>query len=93
MKQLDFEHFSVPTGIRGKSRQTGDARESMADLVYLNAGGIRAHKLAFKIYESSGPTEYTDEEAGLIKGLVEKYALPNIIDGLNEQLNDGKEKA
>jgi hypothetical protein len=49
--------------------------------------GIKAHHLAFKIYESNGATEFSDDEVNLIKELVEHYCFPSIIDALNEQLN------
>ena len=52
--QLNFQQFSVPTGVSRKNRQTGDARESFADMIYLNVNGIKAHALAMKIYQSEG---------------------------------------
>ena len=80
MKKLDFRNFSVPTGI---TRQT---REQIADLLYTRVSGIKAHRLAFKIFESTGETEFSDEETGMIHMAVERYCLPNVIDALNEIL-------
>ncbi len=89
MARINFKEFSVPTGISGKKRQTGDARESFADIVYTNVNGIRAHALALKIYRSAGAEEYTDGETRLITGLAERYCTPAFIDGLRAQMREG----
>lgn len=78
----------MPSGINRSEWRTGDAREAMADLVYKNVNGIAAHRLAFKIYESDGETEYTDEEATLIVRVAEAFATPAFIDGLNDQIDN-----
>lgn len=88
MIKLNFKQFSVPTGISRKNRQTGDARESFANMLYLNVNGIRAHALAMKIYNSEGEESYSPEEVKLIKEVAEKLCAPNFIDGLMEQLNN-----
>lgn len=88
--KIDFEHFTVPTGISGSGTRTGDARESFADVIYTRVNGIRAHALAMKIYKSEGAEEYTDEETRLIRGMAERYCTPAFIDGLREQLKPGK---
>lgn len=90
MIKLNFQQFSVPTGISRKNRQTGDARESFANMLYLNVNGIRAHALAMKIYNSEGEENYSPEEVKLIKEVAEKLCAPNFIDGLMEQLNNKK---
>lgn len=90
MIKLNFKQFSVPTGISRKNRQTGDARESFANMLYLNVNGIRAHALAMKIYNSEGEENYSPEEVKLIKEVAEKLCAPNFIDGLMEQLNNQK---
>lgn len=86
--KLNFQHFSVPTGISRKNRQTGDARESFANMIYMNVNGIRAHALAMKIYNSEGEEEYSLEEVRLIREVAEKLCAPNFIDGLMEQLDN-----
>lgn len=88
MIKLNFKQFSIPTGISRKNRQTGDARESFANMLYLNVNGIRAHALAMKIYNSEGEENYSQEEVKLIKEVAEKLCAPNFIDGLMEQLNN-----
>lgn len=86
---MDFQHFTVPSGISGKDSRTGDARESFADILYMGASGIRAHALAMKIYKSEGAEEYTDEEMRLMKGLAERFCTPAFIDGLRAQIKKG----
>lgn len=88
MTKLNFKHFSKYTGISRKQKETGDAREEFADLVYRHAGGIKAHALAFKIFESAGEEEYNDEEVTIIRYVAEKYCLPGFIDGLHEMLSE-----
>ena len=88
MVKLNFQQFSVPTGVSRKNRQTGDARESFANMLYLNVNGIRAHALAMKIFNSEGEESYSPEEVKLIKEVAEKLCAPNFIDGLMEQLNN-----
>ena len=89
MAKLDFQHFTVPSGISGKDSRTGDARESFADILYMGANGIRAHALAMKIYKSEGSEDYTDEEVRLMKGLAERFCTPAFIDGLRAQIKEG----
>lgn len=88
MVKLNFQQFSVPTGVSRKNRQTGDARESFADMIYLNVNGIKAHALAMKIYQSEGAIDYSLEEVKLIIEVAEKLCAPNFIDGLKEQLDN-----
>ena len=88
MKILNFQEFQMPTGINRAGWRTGDEREAMADLVYKNVNGVAAHRLAFKIYESNGNTEYSEDEALLIVRVAEAFATPAFIDGLNEQINN-----
>ncbi len=91
MTKLNFKQFNIPTGISRRVKQMGDARESFANLLYLNVNGIRAHALAMKIYNSEGETEYTPEEVKLIQEIANKFCTPNFIDGLAEQLEGGAE--
>lgn len=86
--KINFKQFTVPTGISRKSCQTGDARESFANMIYMNVNGIRAHALAMKIYNSKGEEVYSTEEVKLIMEVAEKLCAPNFIDGLIEQLDN-----
>lgn len=94
MARLNFEEFCIPTGIRRAGHQVVDAREGIADLVYMNAGGIRAHRLAFKILDSKGSTDYDEGELRIIRDIVNRMGVCNIIDALDDQLKNlnGKEE-
>lgn len=92
MVKLDFEKFRLPIGVSGKHEKAGDVRESFADVVYMSATGIKAHHLAFKIYESKGETEYNDEEANLIVSVAERCCTPSFIDGLKKQIENNSNK-
>ncbi len=88
MTKLDFQQFRIPEGICRSSYRTGDARESVANMLYLNVNGIRAHALAMKIYRSEGPSDYTDEEVRTLTEVANSYGTPAFIDGLNEQIEN-----
>lgn len=91
MKKIDFQNFEMPLGISINRTQVGDVRESVANLVYLNVCGIKAHTLAFKIYQSNEKTEYNDEEVRTIMDVANLYGTPAFIDGLLNQLErDGE---
>lgn len=91
MAKINFQQFRIPAGIDRSRYQTGDARESVANMLYLNVNGIRAHALALKIYRSEGKTDFTDEEVRTLREVADTYATPAFIDGLNEQLEGGAE--
>ncbi len=91
MVKLDFQHFRIPTGIDRTQYRAGDARESVANMLYLNVNGIRAHALAMKIYRSEGITDYTDEEVRTLTEVAANYGTPAFIDGINEQIENQPE--
>ncbi|RXE74719.1 hypothetical protein [Paramuribaculum intestinale] len=91
MAKINFQRFRIPAGIDRSRYQTGDARESVANMLYLNVNGIRAHALALKIYHSEGETDFTEEEVRTLSEVAATYATPAFIDGLNEQLQGGVE--
>ncbi len=91
MAKINFQQFRIPAGIDRSRYQTGDARESVANMLYLNVNGIRAHALALKIYRSEGETDFTAEEVRTLREVADTYATPAFIDGLNEQLEGGAE--
>lgn len=88
MKIINFKEFGIYTGISRKDRQIGDARESVANILYLNVSGIRAHSLALKIYQSDEETQYSDDEVRLIQEVANQYCLPNFIDSLNDIIDN-----
>ena len=90
MKKIDFQHFKIYTTVSRKVAQAVDVRETFANMIYTNVNGIRAHALAMKIFKGDGETEYSKEEAQMIRSVAEQLCVPGFIDGLNEQLNNPK---
>lgn len=90
MAKINFQQFRIPAGIDRSRYQTGDARESVANMLYLNVNGIRAHSLALKIYRSEGETEYTEEEVRTLLEVANAYGTPAFIDGLRELTDNHK---
>ena len=89
---MNFKEFRIPSGISRTDWQTMDVREQVADLLYTPANGIKAHRLAFKILDSTGDEEYSEEETGMVRYVIEQFCLPCVIDGLNELLQAGNNK-
>ena len=92
MAKLNFQQFRIPLGIGGTDYKVGDVRECVANMLYLNVNGIRAHALALKIYHSEGLTEYTEEETRALREVAYTYGTPAFIDGLNEQIESKHQK-
>ncbi len=86
MTKLNFQLFRIPTGIDKTQNRTGDARESVANMLYLNVNGIRAHALAMKIYRNEGAADYTNEEGRTLTKEDSSYGTPAFIEGLSEQI-------
>lgn len=91
MAKINFQEFKIPMGIGKKSYQIGDARESVANMLYLNVNGIRAHALAMKIYRSEGETDFNEEEVKTLTEVANVYGTPAFIDGLMQQVKGGGE--
>lgn len=89
MAKINFQQFKMPTGINKTNYTIGDARESVANMIYLNVNGIRAHALALKIYQSEGSADYSPEEMRTLTEVANVYGTPAFIDGFNMQLSDG----
>ena len=88
--KIDFEHFRLPTGISGAQTQEGDVRESFANVIYMSTTGVKAHHLAFKIYESRGLTDYSEDEVAQMVVHAERHCTPCFIDGLKKQINENQ---
>lgn len=88
MVKINFKNIKVYDSISHKKSRNVDVREQFADMIYKNAGGIKAHALALKIYNSDGETEYNKEEVGIMRVIAEKFCLPGFIDGLMEQISE-----
>lgn len=85
--QLDFKCFLVALDVAREHLENIDCRKLFADAVYKNGDGIAANALALKIYQSSGMTEYTDEEIYLMKLCANNYCKAFFADALNRAIN------
>ncbi len=85
MKKVNFKEIEI-TNISGTQKVKADGRSDFADLLYTSSNGIAAHALAFKIYESDGEIEVTEQEEAIIVSLAEQKCIPAFIDGLRKQL-------
>ena len=88
MKTINFKEFPIPRDIAHSEWQNIDAREAVANIIYSNIGGIRAHDLAFKIYRSEGDVTYDDNDIAIIKQVIEVYGMPRLIDGITKILEE-----
>lgn len=87
--KLNLKQLEIFTDIRHTQCVVQDVRETLADAIYGNCPGIKAHDLAFKIYRSDENTEYSNEECALLMQCAEALLLPAAIDALRAAM--GKE--
>ena len=86
--KIDFEHLKVYTDIAKTNVTVTNVKVQIADALYQNGFGIASHALAFKIYNSSGECELTDEEYQLLMSFVEQKCTPMIIEAFKSINNE-----
>lgn len=84
--KVDLKNFKVKKSFKGDECTVCDLREQFADLIYTNTCGMRAFKLAEKIYSSDGEVDLDDIEAEIFKDLVNEKCTPQIIDSLRDAI-------
>ena len=89
--KIDFTDISIPTGIDKREQVRTDVRRDFANIVYRLGTGIEAHTLALKIYNATGPEEFTDRECALIREFA-KQCNPAFIDAMNEALTHNRQE-
>ena len=65
--EIDFKRLEIFDGVAHRSCTVVDVREPFADVIYQHGNGVAAHALALKIYNSQGPTQYSEQEVELIR--------------------------
>lgn len=80
--KIDFENFTLYKGIDKQEKEQMDVKKIFAEEIYSRGQGIACHALALKIYNSTGETEYTDEEYRLMQVFSEQCMTPSFIDSL-----------
>ena len=89
--KIDFTDISIPTGIDKREQVRTDVRRDFANVVYRMGTGIEAHALALKIYNATGPEDFTDRECALIREFAEQCS-PAFIDAMNEILINNEQE-
>ena len=79
---INFEQFMLYKGIDRKEVEVMDVKRVFAEEIYNRGQGLACHALALKIYNSTGDTEYSDEEYKLMQVFSEQCMTPSFIDSL-----------
>lgn len=79
MKAINFKKFEMFEDISHSSKSVVDVRQELADNLYKASNGIAALDLAMKIYKSSGPIEFNDQEFAILEEFA-KTGTPRFID-------------
>ena len=82
--KINFEQLRVYNDIAKTKAQVIDAKVQVADALYQNGFGIASHALAFKIYNSQGDCELTEEEYQILMSFVEQKCTPMIIEAFKQ---------
>lgn len=88
MKKINFRTLKAYTSLAKTKSTQVDVAAPLADVIYMMQGGMAAHALAHKIYDSKGEEEYTDEECKIIAQASQSFTLPCVIDAINEAITD-----
>jgi hypothetical protein len=86
--KINFEQLKVFTDI-AKTRETvTNVKVQIADALYQNGFGIATHALAFKIYNTNGECELTEEECQILMAFVEQKCTPMIIEAFKNAMSN-----
>ena len=83
MLKINLKEFKYKESFKSDSYITSDVREQFADLIYKNANGIRALKLAERIYESDGEIELDNEDEIIFISVVNELCTAQVVDSVN----------
>ena len=88
--KINLEHLEVFVTLDKNQCQVVNARKQIANIIYsLGAGlGLAGQALAVKMWNGNGDTEYTDDEAKIIKELVERATAPCFFDAVNTAIDN-----
>ena len=90
--KINFEQIKVFTDIAKTNETVANLKVQVADALYQNGFGIASHALAFKIYNSQGDCELTDEEYQILMSFLEQKSSPMIIEAFKNIGNDDNSK-
>lgn len=88
--KIKFEHLEVFMTLDKNQCQVVNARREIANIIYSQGAGLglAGHALAVKMWNGNDDTEYTGEEAKIIKELVERTTAPCFIDAVNAAIDN-----
>lgn len=88
--KINFEKFRLFKGVAKQDVEVLNVKRVFADELYNRGQGIAFHALAFKIYNSNGETEYTDDEYMLMVMFSEQCMSPNFMDSIKALKDESK---
>lgn len=88
--KIELEHLEVFMTLDKNRCQVVNARKQIANIIYSQGAGLglAGQALAVKMWNGNDDTEYTDEEARIIKELVERTTAPCFIDAVNAAISN-----
>ena len=88
--KIKLEHLEVFMTLDKNQCQVVNARKQIANLIYSQGAGLglAGQALAVKMWNGNDDTEYTDDEARIIKELVERTTAPCFIDAVNAAISN-----
>ena len=89
--KLKLEHLEVFMTLDKNRCQVVNARKQIANIIYSQGAGLglAGQALAVKMWNGSDDTDYTSEEASIIRSVVEKTTAPCFIEAVNKAIETG----
>lgn len=81
--KVNFEQFTLFKDIAHNEKEILNVKNVLANEIYTKGQGIAFHALAFKIYNSEGEIELSENEIALLIEFSQVCLSPNFIDSLN----------
>ena len=88
--KIDFTKIEVFADLSRNTCVVRDIKNEFANAIYTNIPGLPAHALAYKIYNSKGVEDYSDDECRLISKCAELVITPAYIYALKEIFKRGQ---
>lgn len=88
--KVKLEHLEVFMTLDKNRCQVVNARKQIANIIYSQGAGLglAGQALAVKMWNGNDDTEYTNDEARIIKELVERTTAPCFIDAVNAAISN-----
>ena len=88
--KIELEQLEIFMTLDKKVSQVINSRKQIANLIYSQGAGfgLAGQALAVKMWNGSDDTDYTSEEASIIRSVVEKTTAPCFIEAVNRAVSD-----